>query len=55
MVEVAKKLVEAVIGWKVFVSVPEMVFTELAGDIPLSLEQSSDRWIFLLHTKFRTR
>ena len=49
VVEISKKLVEAVVGREHVVAVAEVVFSELAGDIALRLKQRRDGGVFFFH------
>ena len=42
VIEIAEKLVEAMHGWQIVVTVAEVILTELSGDIAEWLEQLSD-------------
>ena len=50
MVEGTEELVETVGCGKLFIPVAQVVFPELAGHVPLCLEQIGQRRIFLLKT-----
>ena len=49
VVEISKKFIKTVTGRQHIVSITEMVFSELAGDITLSLEKCRDGWILFFH------
>ena len=49
VVEVSKKLVEAVGGREHVVAVAEVVFPELAGDVALGFEQGRERGVLFFH------
>jgi hypothetical protein len=53
VVKISKKFVEAVVGREHVVAVAEVVFSELAGDIALRLEQRRDGGIFEFHALWR--
>ena len=54
VVEIAEKLVEAVIGGQVLVAVTEMVLAELAGGVALVLQKHGDRGVLDVDAFFGT-
>ena len=55
MIEVAEKLIKAVIGGQMLIAIAQMVLAKLAGGITSGLEQTGDGGIFHLHSFLGTR
>ena len=55
MVKISEEFVKAVHGRQVFVPVAQVVFSELAGDVTVRLEELRNRRIFGSHALRRSR
>ena len=55
VIQVAEELVEAVVGGQKLILVPQVILAELAGRVPLRLQQGGDGRVLLLQSEVGSR